>query len=86
MSDEKLRMRLKACPWCGWRAQTLWTYFDGRIEPKKRKSTEYSIHCDHCGYASKKSRSKRLTAWYWNHMNNPFKKNRRRYHIYGEEF
>lgn len=86
MSMEKRWMaKIKACPWCGWRNTTLWNYFDGRIDVKHQKPTEYSIHCNHCGYASKKSRFKWRTKWYWNHANVQFLK-RKRYHIYGREF
>lgn len=75
-----IRMKLRACPWCGWRSVTLVVY-DG--SPKL-----YSIRCNHCGYASRKSRFKWRTKWFWNNKNHvPAQlKKKRRYHIYGNEF
>ena len=78
-----IRMKLRACPWCTWKIQTLMVLDGG----SKRK-TEYYIHCNHCGFESRKSRSKRITQWFWNHANNPVAPTRRerRHHIYGREF
>lgn len=78
-----VRMKLRACPWCTWKSQTLMVLDGG----SKRK-TEYYIHCNHCGLESRKSRFKRITQWFWNHANNPIAPTRkeRRYHIYGREF
>ncbi len=80
-------MKLRACPWCGWRSTTLWVFFDGVIGPHKKKPTEYSIHCNHCGFASKKSRFRWRTRWFWNHGNHQLRLRKgRKYHIYGQEF
>lgn len=78
-----VRMKLRACPWCTWKSQTLMVLDGGA----KRK-TEYYIHCNHCGFESRKSRFKRIAQWFWNHANNPVAPTRkeRRYHIYGREF
>lgn len=75
-------LKLKACPWCGWRAATLMVFDLG-------KKKMYSIKCNHCGFASKKSRFVKQTQYFWNHSNNPvvpIRKERKRYHIYGREF
>lgn len=78
-----IRMKLKACPWCGWRSVTLMTLNGG-------KHTDYYIHCNHCGLESKKSRFKWLTRYFWNHLNNPVaptkRERKKRYHIYGQEY
>lgn len=78
------KMKLRACPWCGWRSMTL-IVLDGT--PVK-KPTEYYIRCNHCGLASRKSHFKWRTRWSWNHMNNSIAPTRkeRRYHIYGREY
>lgn len=78
------KMKLRACPWCGWFSTTL-VILDGT---SVKKPTEYYIRCNHCGFSSRKSRFKWHTKWSWNHMNNPIAptKKERRYHIYGREF
>ena len=61
---------------------------DGSGRRRQKRKTEYYIHCNHCGFESRKSRFKRITQWFWNHANNPVAPTRkeRRYHIYGREF
>ena len=79
-----MKMKLRACPWCGWRANTLMVLDGSSVN----KPTQFYILCNHCGFTSRKSRFKRRTQWMWNHANNPVAPTRkeRRYHIYGQEF
>lgn len=71
-------MKLKPCPWCGWRSVTIRTY-EGKDEPD-----EYSILCNHCGFQSRKSRYIWRTKWAWNHRNDMHE--RKKYHLYGREY
>lgn len=73
--------KLKACPWCGWRAAIVMT-----IEPGKHM--KYSVKCGHCGLEGKRSRFALLARHNWNHTHVFVSRTRkeRKYHIYGREF